>query len=191
MIHVQILSASIQLSKLAETTMSETFNYRKVEGIRSTPTMSDCAGIITRARIAVYENNRFDFDPMGIEAFVFEAKGEDGETVIDLVAWPIDCPGHVLTMFGRCGLIGAFSAFNPATYYGGSPLPIYRSPIELFRGGFSGAAIAVPHVAARQLIDLPGCVVAQDLRHGIELKSLIDRNFRGLVTVPAKAGWAA
>ncbi|MEQ8480096.1 MAG: hypothetical protein RIC18_05495 [Hoeflea sp.] len=191
MIHLQIFSASLELLRIAETAMSETFNYRKVEGIRSTPAMSDCVGILTRARIAIYENDRFDFDPMGIEAFVFEAKGEDGETVIDLVAWPIDCPGHVLTMFGRCGLIGAFSAFNPATYYGGSLLPVYRSPMELFRAGFNGAAIAVPHIAARQLIDLPGRVVARDLRHGIELQRLIEGNCRGRVTVPANARWAA
>ncbi|MDF1607698.1 hypothetical protein PZ897_05860 [Hoeflea sp. YIM 152468] len=191
MIYRQILSACLELSKIAETAMSETFSYRKVEGIRSTPTMSDCTGILTLARIAVHGNDRFDFDPVGIEAVVFEAMGEDGETPIDLVAWPIDCPWHVLTMFGRCGLIGAFCAFNPATYCAGSVLPIYRSPHELFRCGFNGSAIAVPHIAAWQIIDLPGRVVAQDLRHGIQLQRLIERNFRGRVTVPANARWAA
>ena len=186
MIHLQILSACLELSRVAETFMSETFSYRNIEGIRSTPTMSDCTGIFTLARIAVHRNDRFDFDPLGIEAVVFEAIGEDGETPIDLVAWPIDCPGRVLTMFGRCGLIGAFCAFNPATYYAGSVLPVYRSPVELFRSGSGGAAIAV-----RQLIDLPGRVVAQDLRHGIELQRMLEKNFNGRVTVPANTRWAA
>lgn len=191
MIHLQVLSACLELSRIAENAMSETFRYRKIQGIRSTPAMSDCTGIFTLAGIAVHGNDRFDFDPLGIKAVVFEAIGEDGETPIDLVAWPIDFPWQVLTMFGRCGLIGAFYAFNPATYYAGSVMPIYRSPVELFRSGSGGAAIAVPQIAARQLIDLPGPVVAQDLRHGIELQRMLEKNFKGRVTVPANARWAA
>jgi len=187
MIRSQVISASLELTQIAETVMPETFDFRKSYGIRSTPTSSDCVGVITLARISDLGNQRFDFDPNGIEAVIFEAMGKDGETTIDLVAWPIDCPNIVLTMFGRCGLIGAFSAFNPATYYGGLPLPVYRSPLELFRAGFTGAAIAVRNIAARQLIDLPGRVVAQDYRHGKDLQDMIESNFRGRVTISAKA----
>lgn len=191
MMNLQMISACLELSKIAETCMPETFDYRKSQGIGSTATMSDCIGIITLARIADHGNQRFDFDPEGFEAVVFEAMGKDGETAIDLVAWPIDHPNKVLTMFGRCGLVGVFYATNPATYYDGLPLPLYRSPLELFCAGFTGAAVAVPNIASRQLLDLPGRVAAHDLQHGIELQELFESNVRGRVMIPAKVRRAA
>ena len=191
MMRASILATCFELARLAETTMPETLAYLKKNGVRLTRTMSDCVGTITLALIADHGNKRFDFDAGGFEALVCDVMGEDGETAVDLIAWPVDDPETVLTMFDRCGLVGAYQAFNPASYFDGNPLPVHRTPLDLFRAGYTGAAVAIPRIAARQILDLPGSVLAVNHRHGIELKTLIETNIRGRVLVPAKARMAA
>src|SRR3712207_741603 len=66
-------------------------------------------------------NGRFDFAAPdhqdGFRAFVCEAFAADGETVVDLVAWPLNRPDHVMSMFGRCGMLGLWEAMSPATFF--------------------------------------------------------------------------
>ena len=120
-------------------------------------------------------NGRFDFahDGMGPLCFVCEAIGRDGETVTDLVAWPVDDPFHVMTMFGACALVGEWEADNPATYFMESPLVMHRTPLDWLKAGCRGAAVVTPHRAARFLLDVPGRIAAQDYEHGRDLNSLI------------------
>ena len=118
---------------------------------------------------------RFDFVGHGepVEAFVLEVLDFDGETHLDIAAWPLCDPGRVLTMFGRAPLIGMWAALNPATYYMGKALVMHRTPLEWLMSGCSGAAVLVPRLAARQLIDLPGPLAARDHRHGLQLRKLM------------------
>ena len=104
---------------------------------------------------------------------MLEAFGPDGQTVADLVAWPLAHPEHVMTMFGRCGLLGVWEALGPATYFMGGALNLYRTPLDWLREGCRGAAIVVPSIAAQQLVDAPGFIAAQDHRHGRELVQLL------------------
>ena len=58
------------------------------------PTVCRFAGMIAVTHCVFYDHHRFDFaDPAEREAepaAVIEALGDDGETVIDLVAWPLE-----------------------------------------------------------------------------------------------------
>lgn len=121
---------------------------------------------------------RFEFaDPetsdRGSEAFVFEAFGVDGETTVDLVALPVSNPTRSLSMFGRCGLLGLWEAMGPATYFMDTPLTVHRTVLQWLQAGCSGAAIVTPSVAARQLVETPGRLAAENHAHGRELVSLL------------------
>jgi hypothetical protein len=116
---------------------------------------------------------RFDFLANAVPGFVCEAFAEDGETIIDLVAWPLDRPHHVLTMFGLAGLLGAWQAFGGATYFMGGVLRIHRTALDWLRSGCNGAAIVTKHVAAKQLLEVPGRIAAVDYAHGREIDRLI------------------
>ena len=122
-------------------------------------------------------NGRFDFHETHqdkFKAFVVEAYGADSETTVDLVAWPIGRPKRVMSMFGLCGLIGLWAALDPANYLFNRPIPIHRTPLDWIKSNCKGAAIVTPHIAARQLLDIPGRIEAQDQVHGRELKNLIE-----------------
>jgi len=50
---------------------------------------------------------------------------------------------------------------------------MHRTPFDWARSGCQGAAVAVPRLAGRALIDIPGEVQAADWAHARELKRLI------------------
>ena len=129
---------------------------------------------------------KFDFEAPGelVEAFICEALGGDGESVVDLVAWPINRPTTVLSMFGRAPVLGLWEAVNPSTYFGGKALQLHRTPLEWLQSGCRGAAVVVPHLAARFLFDVEGAVAGKDRRHARELLELI----RSIVK-PDKVVW--
>jgi hypothetical protein len=152
------------------------------------------AGAHAVAPIFEFDRGRFDFlggygDP--VSGFICEVFAEDGETSIDLVAWPVDRPGHVLTMFGRAPMLGLWAAFNPATYYLGKPLVMHRTPLDWLRAGCRGAAIVDRGLAGRTFIDLPGPVLGQDRQHCRELvaiaRSMVDEK---MFVMPAAAAIA-
>ena len=120
-------------------------------------------------------NGRFDWEAPGelTPGFICEALAEDGETVIDLVAWPLDRPATVLTMFGRAPLLGLWEAMNPATYFGGKALQMHRTPLEWLQAGCRGAAVVRPEAAARLLFDLDGAIAGRDERHRRQLLALV------------------
>lgn len=126
------------------------------------------------APIADHGNGRFDFtDSDAIPAFVIEAYGPDGETVVDVVGWPLDQPDKLMSMFGRCGLLGAWQALGPATYFMGGTLALHRTPLDWLRSGCKGAAIVTPSIAAAQLAEAPGQIAAHDHAHGRQLVALL------------------
>jgi len=104
MMRASILAACFELARLAEAAMPETLAYLKRNGIRLTRAMSDCVGTITLAWITDHGNSLFDFDSFGFEAIVCDVMGEDGETAIDLIAWPVDTPETILSMFAVVAL---------------------------------------------------------------------------------------
>lgn len=152
------------------------------------------AGATSVLEIVDCGNGRFDFAGNGepIEAFVIDVIDADGETHIDIAAWPVDNPGHVLTMFGRAPLMGMWAALNPASYYMGKPLIMHRTPLEWLMSGCSGAAVLVPDLAARLLIDLPGPIAARDHQHRLQLQKLMHSVVDADSVIVSGAGeWAA
>ncbi|HEY8577178.1 MAG TPA: hypothetical protein VIL88_12650 [Devosia sp.] len=152
--------------------------------------ISGFAGAMGIVPVVDCGSGRFDFDAPSemIQAFICEAYAEDGETVIDLVAWPVDRPKHVMTMFGRAPILGLWEAFNPASYYGGKPLQMHRTPLEWLKAGCRGAAVVRPVLAARLLFELEGAVAAADQRHAQELHQIISMVIpKGKVVVPRAA----
>jgi len=123
-------------------------------------------------------DGKFDFEPhlqcpdQPVEAFVCEVLDTDGETTVDLVAWPVNRPDRILTMFGRAPAVGLWEAENPATYFMGKTLPMRRTPLEWLAAGCSGAAIINNRLAARWLLDLPGPVAARDHAHARQLHQI-------------------
>ena len=126
---------------------------------------SGAFGSYTVADITDAGNARFDFanDGEGLRAFLIEAFDTDGETVADLVAWSVDRPEHVLSMFGRVGLMGLAEAMAPSTYTCGFPLDVHRTPLDWLRAGCRGAAVVVPQLAARVLLEAPAIAGRDDI----------------------------
>ena len=106
-------------------------------------------------------------------AAVIEAYGSDGETVADLVAWPIDHPNRVRTMFGRCDMLGAWNIFNPVTYAFDKPLMVYCTALAWLQAGCRGCVILDPPSAARRLLNAPGPISGEDRAHSEELAALV------------------
>jgi hypothetical protein len=121
-------------------------------------------------------NGRFDFGQPDVDplAFVCECLGEDGETPVDIIAWPTDAPARVMSMLGRAGMVGLWAAHNPATYYLNKPLLLYRTPLNWLKAGCRGAAIADRRIASRQFLELPGAIAGEDHEHGRELLAIAE-----------------
>jgi hypothetical protein len=152
------------------------------------------AGLCAVLPVTDCGNGRFDFRDTAddVEAFVCQALGLDGETCIDLIAWPTTNPRHIMTMFGRAVLVGEWAARSAFTYSFNRPLTLYRTPLEWLQADCNGAAIVDPAKAGRVMADLPGRIAARDAKHGRELSALIDAAFpKDRVLVPANAGRAA
>ena len=156
---------------------------------------ADFAGLGAVVPVVDCGNHRFDFDEghqNAFPAFVCEANDADGETTIDLVAWPVERPDHVMSMFGRCGLLGIWEATSAAGTVFDHPLQIHRTPLDWLRANCRGSAIADKRIAARQLLDIPGRIAASDIRHGRELKAMLDAATpRTGIVVPDKIARAA
>ena len=140
--------------------------------------VKDFAGATAIVPIYDCTSGRFDFEPHlqcpddPVEAFVCEVLDTDGETTIDLAAWPLSKPEKVFTMFGRAPALGLWEADNFSTYYLGKSLCMRRTPLEWLTSGCSGAAIVSPQLAGRWLLDLPGPVAARDNAHARQLHQL-------------------
>lgn len=131
---------------------------------------------------------QFDFTPEGVPCAVIEVIGEDAVTVIDLVAWPIDAPERFATAVGEADVLGIGAIRNPATYAGGRPLRVHRTPLEWLKAGCQGCAVLNRDWGGYWLRKTPGPLLAEDLAHGRELRRMLGRDFdskRLLVPAPS------
>lgn len=178
--HFDILAARAQLYARSWCTPAYC-HYVNREGL-DVERMLDFAGATAVIPIIDCGHGRFEFGTIGVDplGFVCEAYAEDGQTTIDLVAWPVDNPGTVLSMFGRAAWLGARAAHNPATYNLGKALEVHRTPLHWLKARCMGAAVVTPKLAAREMMDLPGPIAARDPAHGRHLlklaESVVDRN---------------
>ena len=155
-----------------------TADYRFEHGINISQVAGHC-GCPTVTPITLLPHRRFDLpnpNDETVEGCVIEARAADGETVIDLVAWPIADPADVRTLCGAAPMVGLWSALNPGTYTFNYPLVVYRSPLAWLNADCEGAAVAVPKLAVQTLLeitDIGGRIGAQDAAHAGELRGLL------------------
>ena len=154
-------------------------DYMAAHGIDINRVARHC-GCPTVLPIMLLPNRRFDMpDGHGAESTegcVIEARAEDGETVIDLVAWPISNPRNVRTLLGRVPILGLSQAFNASTYVFGYPLVVARAPLDWLKAGCQGAAVVTPKLAALTFLDITnmgGRFGGQDAAHAHELRKML------------------
>jgi hypothetical protein len=169
-----LLAARAELNLRAEPTLDwlDYIRNNKIE----IETVARFAGIIAVTHRVFYTHHRFDFaDPAEREAeaaAVIEALGEDGETVIDLVAWPLAAPGRFASLFGNVSMLGSDRVANPASYFGGAHLQLFKTPLRWLQAGCTGAVIIDPHAARIMLRRAIGQIAGQDLNHARAIQKL-------------------
>jgi hypothetical protein len=168
---IAVMAARVEFHERAVPSFAAT-TYLRESGVDQAALIG-FIGSLSVMSAAFHEDRRFDFADDGVDALVLEGFGADGETVVDLVAWPLAEAARPACMFGRVGLLGLWEAMGAATYAMGGALTIHATPLDWLRAGCRGAAIVDPRTAARQMLDLPGKVLARDVEHGRYLRALV------------------
>ena len=156
-----------------------TVDYLDAAGIDINAIAEFC-GSASVLPITLLPSQRFDLPDHGAEAvdgMVIEARGEDGETIIDLVAWPVASPADVRTLLGQAPLVGMWAAFNAGTYTFDYPLIMHRTPLDWLKADCEGAAVVIPKLAVRTFLDIcdiGGRIGAEDFDHAHELRRHLD-----------------
>lgn len=124
----------------------------------------DRTGPICLRRITIDDASwTFGIDEeLGEPGFVMAVHAIDGESVIDLVAWPVRHPEAWGTYLGFAGLLGGDAVVNPASFVEG-PCPIWSMPISWLQSDLRGAVVVNPRLAAPILAQAPGPFQCEDL----------------------------
>lgn len=190
MTSLDLLLARAELLRRASVTISASAAYVAEHGLDHRLVEAH-AGLLALISVEFCEPSRFEFADTGEPAAVVEALDSDGETLVDLVAWPVADPTRVSTMFGRAPLVGGYAALNPATYFFDRPLQVHRTPLDWLKAGCDGCAVVVPALAARVLNDdVPGRIAGQDPGHAREIAALLE-SIVDIARVVAPVGRAA
>jgi len=179
MMNARIINALSEIYDIERLRLA-TVDYLATHDIDINAVAGAC-GSPTVTPITLLPNQRFDLPDrcaedgvVNVKGVVIEARGEDGETVFDLVAWPIANPTDVHTLCGSAPILGLWQAFNAATYVFDYPLVIHRTPLDWLKADCQGAAIIIPDLAAQTFLDIAnfgGQIGASDPAHARELKA--------------------
>jgi hypothetical protein len=175
--NLRILNAFTEIYDLNRPRL-DTVDYLAEHGIDINAVAGFC-GSPTILPITLLPNRRFDLPNHNDEIVagcVIEARAADGESVIDLVAWPVADPADIRTLCGVAPMAGLWSALNPGTYTFNYPLVVYRSPLAWLKADCNGAAVVIPRLAAQTLLDITdmgGRIGAQDAAHAHELRMIL------------------
>lgn len=132
---------------------------------------------------------RFDFVECdeAIPAFIIEPFGADGEMPVnDIIGWQINRPDNVLTYTGEAVAVGEWASYSPASYYGGKPCPVWRTPLGWLQSGCKGLSIINPRKAAPVLLRMAGMgwIAAEDARHARQLIGIAGDAIKSRLVVP-------
>jgi hypothetical protein len=94
---------------------------------------------------------------------VIEIVAADAETVIDFVAWPTDNPAKFATLLGVADALGEESVENPATYFDGQALRVWRTPLRWLQSGCKGVVVLNSARAPRWLAAAPGRIAGENI----------------------------
>ena len=163
---VELLLARAELYERADPT-AQWLAYIKAERIDARDCCPHC-GLLAVTPCAFF-SSRFDFaapDEADAEpAAVIECLGDDGATIIDLCAWPLADPTRFAIMFGTAFALGIERVDNPATYFAGQHLQLYRTPLRWLQAGCDGAVILDQASAHLWLSRALGNVAGEDREH--------------------------
>jgi hypothetical protein len=127
--------------------------------------VTNLVGPICHEIVSFFEDGTFDYDPLGTMAFLFVVVDVDAETELDIVAWSARDPSTFGTLLDQAALIGAGQVLDPATYYGGQPCRLYRTPLAWLQAGCTGAVVLQAIPASAVLAKAPGPLAAEDPDH--------------------------
>lgn len=133
------------------------------------------AGFLAATNVAWLDSGRFSLAAhIGGQpnALVFQALESNGTVIGDFVAVSLQEPDRHAVLFGCYPVLGAASVVNPASYFGGDPLPIYRAPFTWLRAGCRGAVVLSRCGATEVFGRAAGDFLAEDESHGRELVEL-------------------
>lgn len=131
-----------------------------------------CAGVLGLARTELLPGRLFDFRRDGFVSAVIEVFDRDDETVLDLLAWPVDRPEHFATMFGTAAVLGSARIESRATYHLDRPLRVFRTPLSWLQAGGAGVVLIDKAAGAAALADALGPIAGEDVQHARELARL-------------------
>ena len=90
----------------------------------------------------------------------------DDETPIDVLAFSMREPAKFSAMLGLGGVLGANSVDSPASYAGGQPCRLLRTPLKWLQAGCVGCAVVLDAEFARPVLTAaPGDLAAEDEAH--------------------------
>jgi len=134
-------------------------------------------GILAVTPVAFLPPGRFDFvDDAAADAEMAAVcevvLGAEAE-VVDLCAWSCADPTRFATARGVADALGGDQVENPATYFGGRPLLVHRSPLAWIKSGCRGCVILNRRSAPDWLAPAPGRIAGEDIDHARELARLL------------------
>ena len=145
--------------------------------VRSLPmdyaTLASHAGFVAVLPIGLRADRSFYFADEGMRGVVLECLGEDADTIVDLLAWPLHRPEKFATALHRADALGVSQVSNTATYFGGTPLRVHRTPLGWLQAGCSGCVPLNPVTAPEWLGWALGNILADDVDHGREISRMV------------------
>jgi hypothetical protein len=139
-------------------------------------------GPLVEHDIILFSQGLFDFAEPGLEdvvrAVVQVAVDSNVETPLDLVAWTRDYPDRIYRCLGAASSLGIDQLLNPASYFGGRPLIVHRSPLAWLVAGCKGI-VPLDYRAIRNDLTwrLPAVrnlrLAAESLAHGRALRDAL------------------
>jgi hypothetical protein len=90
---------------------------------------------------------------------------------VDLVAWPWDEPSAFFLCLGKGMFLGRDQITNPATYFLGKPLQVWRTPMRWLQAGCQGV-VPLSDTAFSELATASR-IAGEDVEHARELHRLV------------------
>ena len=122
----------------------------------------------------------FDFDDEGVPCAIIEVyaehlPGNEQPTIVDLVCWPLSDPSTFITAIGEADMLGISNMRNPATYFGGRPITVHKTPLDWIKDDCNGCVVLNKKWGGYWLSKVPGALLASDIEHGRQLRLATQR----------------
>jgi hypothetical protein len=145
----------------------ELYAYLRAKGVDLNHTFNLLGGAVARVPCSFTGLGRPTEDCM-----LLPILDVDDETPIDVLAFSMREPAKFGTMLGLGGVLGANSVDNPASYAGGQPCRLLRTPLKWLHDGCVGCAVVLdPEIARPALSAAAGDLAAEDEDHARDLVS--------------------